>query len=468
MDRDSLTRHVIVPDISMSDPSTGSGQANGPSLLNRLLAERLEAHRRYNEALTLLDRAIQSVPEFPPAPAAFDETLLPRINDTWKILPDGGHSEAGWASRLGAAWPALAPLFEQQMAFNAAVVEHLNRNVATHRDTHAALERAIPALQDSFGALARFESLLIQFLQTITPLADTHYREIDDAITQLRTVTDVAQRTAMIAKREIDRRTASAASDSTGAPTTLAPSHPGTPAPSSNAYQYVGFEDRFRGSQAAIRARLADFVPYFAGQSNVLDIGCGRGEFLDLLREQGIAAKGLDLNPEMVEVSRSRGLDATVGDARSYLNGLADESLGGVIAVQVIEHLEPAYLTDMLGLAFDKVRPGGRIVLETINPACWVAFFESFIRDLTHVKPIHPETLQYLLQASGFSNVEIVYRAPIAPDGRLRKVTARPEHFGDTAPDALTELVSSFNSNVDRLNDRMFSYQDFAAIATRP
>ena len=119
-----------------------------------------------------------------------------------------------------------------------------------------------------------------------------------------------------------------------------------------------------------------------------------------------------------------------------------------------------------MALAFDKVRPGGRIVLETINPACWVAFFESFIRDLTHVKPIHPETLQYLLQASGFSNVEIVYRAPIAPEGRLQKVTARPEHFGDTAPDALTELVSSFNRNVDRLNDRMFSFQDFAAIAT--
>ena len=103
------------------------------------------------------------------------------------------------------------------------------------------------------------------------------------------------------------------------------------------------------------------------------------------------------------------------------LQGLPDESLGGLIAVQVIEHLEPAYLTQMLALAFDKVRPGGRIVLETINPACWVAFFESFIRDLTHVKPIHPETLQYLLQASGFSNVEIVYRAPIAPEGSCRR-----------------------------------------------
>ncbi len=80
-------------------------------------------------------------------------------------------------------------------------------------------------------------------------------------------------------------------------------------------FQYVGFEDRFRGSESEIRARLADYVPYFAGQSNVLDVGCGRGEFLDLLREKGISAKGLDLNAEMVEVCTSRGLDATTADA---------------------------------------------------------------------------------------------------------------------------------------------------------
>ena len=451
-------------------------------LVNRLLAERREAHRLYNEALSQLDRAIQSVPDFPGSPIAYDETLLPAINDTWQIVSkDHPPRPEGWGTRIfGMVWPAIAPLFEKQMAFNAAIVEHLNRNVAAHREAHAALERALPALRDGFDALVKFESLTVQFLQTVTPLADTHYREIDDAITQLRTATDVAQRAALLAKREVDRRSlatpaasayarndsgelrrdpAEAASGREGGPVALA-------AP--DALAYVGFEDRFRGSETAIRARLADYVPYFKGQSNVLDVGCGRGEFLDLLREAGVSARGLDLNPEMVEVCHARGLDATRGDALSYLRGVADESLSGLIAVQVVEHLEPAYLSQMLGMAFEKVAPGGKVILETINPACWVAFFESFIRDLTHVKPIHPDTLQYLLQASGFSNVEIVYRAPIAPEGKLRKVTARPEHFNDTAPDALTELVSSFNSNVDRLNDRMFSFQDFAAIATRP
>src|SRR6478735_4404807 len=190
-----------------------------PALLNRLLAERREAHRRYNEALSLVDRAIQSAPDLPKAPAAYDETLLPQINDTWTIFSkDNPPEPEGWGTRIfGMIWPAIAPIFEKQMAFNAAVVEHLNRNVAAHRDTHAAIERAMPALRDSFDALVRFESLLVQFLQTVTPLADTHYREIDDAIAQLKTVTDVAQRTAMIAKREVERAGAAGATGAIGA-----------------------------------------------------------------------------------------------------------------------------------------------------------------------------------------------------------------------------------------------------------
>jgi O-antigen chain-terminating methyltransferase len=315
-------------------------------------------------------------------------------------------------------------------------------------------------LRDALDGLVRFESVLVQFLQTITPFADSRYREIDDAIAQLRTVTDVAQRTAMVAKREVERRTSAAGpTGATGATQEFSPS---------DGSAYVGFEDKFRGSESAIRERQADYVQYFKGQSNVLDVGCGRGEFLDLLRENGVSATGLDLNSEMIEVCKSRGLDATTADARSFLRNVADESLGGLIAIQVVEHLQPQYLNEMLGLAFDKIRPGGHIVLETINPACWVAFFESFIRDLTHVKAIHPETLQYLLQASGFANVEIVYRAPIAPEGRLQRVTPRPQHYGETATDALTEIVTSFNQNVDRLNDRIFSFQDFAAIGRRP
>src|SRR5687768_2192350 len=436
------------------------------TLLNRLAAERAEAHRRYNEALTAVDRAIQAMAEWPEPPPGYDEHKLPEINDGWTILKDGfPERPVGLSGRaFDAVWYAIKPVFERQMAFNAALVEHLNRNTVAHRQAQAALTQAIPALRDSFAALVTFESKLVQFLQQITPLADANYREIMDAVAQLRTITNVAQRTAIAAQRATQGaqgpQSAQSAQSAQGA-------QGAEGAQGAAATVYVGFEDRFRGSEDEIRARQEDYLQYFAGQSDILDIGCGRGEFLELLKQQSISARGLDLNAEMVEVCRARGLDVANADARGYLRGLPDESLGGIIALQVIEHLAPSYLADTLGLAYDKLRPGARMVLETINPTCWVAFFESFIRDLTHEKPIHPETLQYLLQATGFSNVQIVYRAPIAEGGKLRRVTPRPEHYGDTAQDALTELVSSFNSNVDRLNGRLFSYQDFAAIAVK-
>jgi len=436
-------------------------------LVTRLIAERAEAHRKYNEALTALDRAIQSSPEWPSSPEPYDEQKLPAINDAWTIVPQGGPARpAGWRRHIAdAAWQLVAPVFDRQMAFNAAVVEHLNRNARSHRDANLAIAAALPALREGFEGLVRFESLLIQFLQQITPLADARAREMQDAIDELRHVADVAQRAAVMAKREVERVAMPAPRSSAESGPATASAVAAGGAERTDAFKYLGFEDRFRGSEQEIRARLSDYVPYFAGAADVLDVGCGRGEFLDLLKGAGVTARGLDLNPEMVEVCRGRGLDAAVGDALGLLKSLPDESLGGLIAVQVIEHLDPAYLSEFLQVAYYKLRPGSRMVLETINPACWVAFFESYIRDLTHVRPIHPETLQYMLHASGFSPVEIVYRAPIAEDARLQRVTPRPEHFQDAVVDPLTELVSAFNRNMDRLNGRLFTFQDYAAVA---
>jgi O-antigen chain-terminating methyltransferase len=229
-----------------------------------------------------------------------------------------------------------------------------------------------------------------------------------------------------------------------------------------DSWKYVGFEDRFRGSRDEIRRRQADYVPEFAGAHDVLDAGCGRGEFLDLLREAGVTARGLDLNHEMVQVCRSRGLAAEEIDVLQFLETTGDGSLGGLFAAQVIEHLEPDYLLRTLEAAFHALRPGSRIVLETINPACWTAFFESYIRDLTHVRPIHPETLQYLLTASGFQQVEIRYRSPLPSSERLQHVA-----IAEGTPPALRETFETLNENAERLNRRLFSYMDYAAVAVR-
>lgn len=230
--------------------------------------------------------------------------------------------------------------------------------------------------------------------------------------------------------------------------------------PSLDAYKYVGFEDQFRGSQETIRARLESYLPYFDGASDVLDVGCGRGEFLDLLKARGIGGRGLDLNHEMVEVCRARGLDVAEADVVSYLESQPDAALGGLIAIQVVEHLQPGYLLRFLELAFHKLRPGAPIVLETLNPACWTAFFDSFIRDITHVWPLHPDTLRYLVLASGFSAARTEYRSPVPPQDRLQPMAADP-----SSPAA--DLADTFNANVEKLNARMFTFLDYAIVGRR-
>jgi hypothetical protein len=117
----------------------------------------------------------------------------------------------------------------------------------------------------------------------------------------------------------------------------------------------------------------------------------------------------------------------------------------------------------LIETAFHKLRPGGVIVLETINPACWVAFFESYIRDLTHVRPLHPDTLQYLLRVSGFQHVEAQYLSPIPESARLQLVSRPP---ADNLP-FVTDLIETFNENVAKLNGRLFTYQDYAAIGRK-
>jgi len=161
-----------------------------------------------------------------------------------------------------------------------------------------------------------------------------------------------------------------------------------------------------------------------------------------------------------VEVCRGKGLEAESGDALAYLRGLPDASLGGLFAAQVVEHLEPRYLAQLLDAAFEKLRPGAPIVLETINPACWFAFFESYIRDLTHVRPVHPDTLKYLLIATGFQHVEIRYRAPYPEGEKLQKLAGGQQV-------ALADLVETLNANVEKINRLLFTYLDYAAVGFR-
>ena len=363
-------------------------------LVSRLERERLDADRRYNEALTALDRALPARLELPapPPPAA------PEIRDVVAALLD-----------------------------------------ATRRH---------------MDALETFNSRLIQYLQQITPFIDTKQRALGG--TELRDQIGIVNERTLALKRDLERM-------ATASPALATASvQAGGPVPADadrDAFKYLGFEDRFRGSREAIRARLHGYLPLFAGATDVLDVGCGRGELLELLREASVGARGIDANERMASICRERGLAVEHARALEYLRAQPDASLGGLAAIQVVEHLPPGYLMAFLEAAYHALRPGSAIVLETINVSCWMAFFETYLRDLTHARPLHPDTLRFLVEASGFTHVEVSYREPVRDEDRLPRV--------DTSDPVLAPVAAAINAHADQLNARLFSSMDYAVIARK-
>jgi len=210
--------------------------------------------------------------------------------------------------------------------------------------------------------------------------------------------------------------------------------------------------------EAVLRAGIGDHFVVRIGGVHLLP------ELLDLFREQGISARGIDINDEMVETCRSRGLTAERADALSFLAAQPDASLGGLIAIQVVEHLDAQYLMRLTESAYHKLKPGATLVFETVNTACWAAFFDSYIRDFTHVHPLHPDTLRYLVQASGFSSADLRFLSPIADHDKLPVVKILDER--DVNP-TVRELVEAVNGHASRLNSQLFTYRDYAVIAKR-
>jgi O-antigen chain-terminating methyltransferase len=148
------------------------------------------------------------------------------------------------------------------------------------------------------------------------------------------------------------------------------------------------FEEKFRGTREDIKGRQLKFLEYSQGCKNVLDIGCGRGEFLEILKENGITAKGIDINEDMVIYCQSKGLNVERTDAVDYLEGLEDKSLDSIFLDQVVEHLAPEYLMKMLDLCYSKLKFGFYMVIETVNPLSLTSFANFYV-DLTHKKPVH-------------------------------------------------------------------------------
>jgi len=187
----------------------------------------------------------------------------------------------------------------------------------------------------------------------------------------------------------------------------------------------------------------------------VLDIGFGRGEFLELLRDLGVDAWGIEVDPALVESARERGLRAEIGRAVEYLSSLPDNSLGGLVMIQVIEHLTPQHVVDIVKIAADKVRPGGRVMVETVNPTSLFTYAHALWVDPDHVRPVHPNYLGFLFAEAGFASVERVYRSPVPENESLEMLPGEDEQ------------TKRLNVNFERINALLFGPQDYAIVAKR-
>jgi len=229
------------------------------------------------------------------------------------------------------------------------------------------------------------------------------------------------------------------------------PVHPPTPqaggaaaASAPVSIDWMRFAETFRGSEDRVREQQQNYAARFAGAvGEVLDLGCGRGEFLEAARAAGVHARGIDLNEDNVSLCRGKGLEAERADMFAYLEAQADASLGGVLCSQVIEHLTPDQLPRLAILVGAKTRPGALAIFETPNPECLAIFATYFFIDPTHTRPVPAQLLRFYLHEAGFGGVEISYLSPAS----------------DAIP-ALTELPAA-------VRDALFGGLDYSLVARK-
>jgi len=204
------------------------------------------------------------------------------------------------------------------------------------------------------------------------------------------------------------------------------------------------FEDAFRGSQDELQAHYAPLAERLEGP--VLDIGCGQGFFLHLLHERGVEASGVELDAELASIAVAEGLNVKHGDGLAALEAVEDGSLGAIVLLQVIEHLSAQQLCDLVLLASTKLRPGGVLAAETVNPQSLYVYTHAFFLDPTHTTPVHPLYLHFLCVQGGFTNADIEFASPVPEEEVL------PAEGGELAA---------------RANALLFAPQDYLLFARR-
>lgn len=425
---------------------------DGP--LAKLKARQAEEDAAYEKALAALD----SLVSFPLPLEQLRElpAQLEAINKLW-AAPEAG-AAPGFLDRR--ATEALRPTIARQQEWNSNVVRILNGFIAEE-------SKAIAHLRDISAAL-------IQYAQRLLPTADARDR-VASGYATLRSelILEAFDRRLESLHRRIDGlkglvdrvevigaevRAVRETLESKAPPPEMARAA----ADAAESSAYAAFENRFRRSDEGLASRFAKHAADFSKVpkgSAVLDLGCGRGEFLQALSKAGLKGRGVESNASAVAACRTEGLDVVRGDLIEFLKTVESGSVGGVFAAQVAEHLPPPVLQALLVEAHRVLKKDGLLILETVNPTSVTGLLEVFNRDLTHQKPLHPETLSFLASAAGFADARVEMLSPVEPLSQLRRID------GSSAVPAT--VVEAFNENVDRLNALLYGSLEYALHARR-
>lgn len=384
----------------------------------------------------------------------------PHLPIGWPVMPKGIIPKiiaiAQKITRRLLRW-YINPLVEQQNAYNAAVAEVL----ATLQSQSEQQGLALSELKEQVRRLQELGNLA-QRVQALESEAEQLRRASEAERAQRAHEAEmVRMRLQRLENWWREGRVAPASQRDSAQP-----SSSGVPAVD---YFLLGAQYR---SEEQLRERLADYDDLFSALAQaqregrgplgpVLDIGCGRGDFVAHLRELGLNAYGIDTDRDAVAAARSAGRDVRQEEALAHLESLPDGSLAAIALIQVVEHLEIDDVLRLFRLAYRKLAPGGLIVAETINPTCLLALSNWFLIDPSHRTPLHPKTLQFLMEQAGFYRVQLRFLHPVPEEAKLATAPTDDAQCGEA-------LRAWLQRHIEQLNQFMYGPQDYAAIGYKP
>lgn len=415
---DSLNR--LMQQVSQSDSRKGPG-----SILRRWIARLVTAAIRPE-----LDRTRRSLEDI--------TRCLNSINHKSRIF--AGKQEL-FNSRIAVFGQKIVPVIDEKIRYS---IDRHSRYLKDRMDVY-------------HEGLDRHQTEIANWLHNTKTTFEDMIRKVQDLENELR-------RGLALQHRKLEQVLASAEPAAANASDSAVPRTGGSAAAAGGDYAYYLFETGGRGPEQSIRKMQVEYVDYYSKSEPVLDIGCGRGEFVELLRDAGIRASGIDTNPDMVEICRSKGLDVVLGEGLAELQNRQPGSLGGIFAGQVLEHLPAASVHRLLLSAFRALRPGGVLVFETVNTASPYALMHHFFRDPTHCQPLHPETYKFFTEIAGFENVKLTYRSPVT----VPEMPVIPVLVDEGGPDPVSDAVNRLGDALDKVIQFVYSPCDIAVFARKP